>query len=596
MANRVKAHLLNAQTFPARIKTAQLRDREMGKLLLPNGIKVVLISDKTTPTAGAAMSIEAGSWLDGKHQGTAHFLEHMLFLGTKKYPDESDYERYMFDSNGTLNGYTANDHSMYYFSSILPSALPGALDRFSRFFYEPMLAKSCINREMNAVDEEYRKNLESDAWRFLHVQKDLANAHHPFSGFNTGNLDTMRLIDHSYLSSWFVRNYVADKMNLVVHGKESIEELTDQVYKHFSPIKRSQNVGDFNDLGDVFPKSMKKKVVWVDPIKNVKQLSLHWEIPERFMSLKTKPANIVSSIIGNEGHNSLLSELKKKGYVETLSAGASELGYSNNMFEISVSLTDNGLKCWQSVVEQIFAGLRSLEREQVSSYVVDEINAMSKTHYEYQQRSSSIATNYCQALRKEPLDSFPFHSYFIETFSRELIGDVFRHLSPENAFVMILAKNDAVKYESQEKWMGAAYCTKSWLPSSVILPDNVKLPAPNQFISKKLELLDIKTSQVPEMIHSSEGVTLYHFPDNSFESPEAAIHFFIKTPSISPGNAKSLALSMVWNKFVADRLTEYSYNSSIAGLNYRVHTSKSTLCLTQILGLLCLSMATIKAH
>jgi insulysin len=112
----------------------------------------------------------------------------MLFLGTKKYPTEHDYERFIFDGNGNLNGYTANDHSMYYFSSLDSKALFGALDRFSRFFFEPLFNPSCVQREMKgyfdwflAVDEEYRKNIESDAWRMLHVRKELANPSHPFS-------------------------------------------------------------------------------------------------------------------------------------------------------------------------------------------------------------------------------------------------------------------------------------------------------------------------------------------------------------------------------------------------------------------------------
>ena len=137
--------------FPYDIKTAQLKGRTSRNLQLSNGLKVVLLSDPTTPIAGAALSIEAGSWMDGKCAGTAHFLEHMLFLGTKKFPGESDYERYIYDSNGSMNGYTANDHSMYYFTSLAPKALDGALDRFSRFFYEPIFNESCLTREMNGT-------------------------------------------------------------------------------------------------------------------------------------------------------------------------------------------------------------------------------------------------------------------------------------------------------------------------------------------------------------------------------------------------------------------------------------------------------------
>ena len=55
-------------------------------------------------------------------------LEHMLFLGTEKYPVENDYSKYLADNGGSSNAYTARDHTNYYFD-VSPDALEGALDR-----------------------------------------------------------------------------------------------------------------------------------------------------------------------------------------------------------------------------------------------------------------------------------------------------------------------------------------------------------------------------------------------------------------------------------------------------------------------------------
>lgn len=84
------------------------------------------------------------------------------------------------DAGGNLNAYTSSDHSLYYFDGITPDALSGALDRFSRFFYEPLFNDSCVERERNAVDQEYKRNIEEDGWRMVHVRKALANQNHPF--------------------------------------------------------------------------------------------------------------------------------------------------------------------------------------------------------------------------------------------------------------------------------------------------------------------------------------------------------------------------------------------------------------------------------
>jgi len=58
----------------------------------------------------------------------AHFLEHMLFLGTSKYPDESGYDKYLKQHAGMSNAYTDRDHTNYYFD-VSPDNFGQALDR-----------------------------------------------------------------------------------------------------------------------------------------------------------------------------------------------------------------------------------------------------------------------------------------------------------------------------------------------------------------------------------------------------------------------------------------------------------------------------------
>jgi insulysin len=118
-----------------------------------------------------------------REAGFAHYLEHMLFLGTSKYPAEQDFQRHISDHGGSLNAFTASDHTMYYFS-IDPEALEGGLDRLAQFFISPLFSESASDREKNAVEEEYRKNLDSDGWRRFQVVKELADQRHPFSFFN----------------------------------------------------------------------------------------------------------------------------------------------------------------------------------------------------------------------------------------------------------------------------------------------------------------------------------------------------------------------------------------------------------------------------
>lgn len=64
--------------------------------------------------------------------GLAHFCEHMLFLGTKKYPNENDYNKFLSEHGGSSNAATYPDHTIYYFD-IVPEQLGSALDRYEYY-------------------------------------------------------------------------------------------------------------------------------------------------------------------------------------------------------------------------------------------------------------------------------------------------------------------------------------------------------------------------------------------------------------------------------------------------------------------------------
>lgn len=91
----------------------------------------MLISDSEADKSAAALDVRVGSALDPKPLfGTAHFLEHMLFMGTEKYPSENEYGEYIKNNGGYNNAWTSLTDTNYHFDSS-NSAFAEALDRFS---------------------------------------------------------------------------------------------------------------------------------------------------------------------------------------------------------------------------------------------------------------------------------------------------------------------------------------------------------------------------------------------------------------------------------------------------------------------------------
>jgi insulysin len=539
--------------FPLSIKTPQLRDRKFEKLKLENGLSAFLISDPNTTNVSAALSCDVGSWNDGKFAGTAHFLEHMLFLGTKKYPSSNDYEQFIFDNGGSLNGYTANDHSLYYFNHLNPNSLAGGLDRFSRFFHEPLFDPTCVERERNAVHEEYKKNIESDGWRILHVKKELAHQSHPISQFNTGNLDTMTF-SREYLMDWYENNYSAEKMNLVVLGKEPLSELSLLATDLFSGIPKRNTTGS-SDLPRKIWDSLKGQVVWIETIKDIRELSLSWEIPHSFIDLSTKTASVLSGIIGHEGRQSILHFLKEKGWAEGLSAGPEHHGLQNASFTISISLTKEGIRNWKYVVEIVNEYLQKLLNvSDMPLFLFEESNKMSKIAFEFQQRNADIAITYCEALRKEQIETFPLKSMLISEFDQNAVLKLLTSMTLKDCHICVATKETPpMPLENQEKWMFANYSVfplkLNSIHDKIYLPAQVKLPNENIFIPSDLDLVKGNDESIPNLpvsLRETKDISLYYYPDKEFQVPESYYHIRIKSAVIKPNDPESIVLANLY--------------------------------------------------
>ncbi|MCW8834550.1 MAG: insulinase family protein, partial [Colwellia sp.] len=160
-------------------------------LTLNNGLRVLLIHNEESDESAAALAVNAGHFNDPKErQGLAHFLEHMLFLGTEKYPDGSEYQKFISQHGGSNNAWTATEHTCFYFA-VHYQHFSSALDRFSQFFTTPLLSEEFIIKERKNIDAEFKLKLKDDIRRLYDVHKETINQSHPFSQFSVGNIDTL---------------------------------------------------------------------------------------------------------------------------------------------------------------------------------------------------------------------------------------------------------------------------------------------------------------------------------------------------------------------------------------------------------------------
>ena len=165
----------------------------------------------------------------------------MLFLGSKTYNNPGSLERHLTKYFGYVNAYTSEEKTSYYFESSC-EGFRNATDIFSRMFYEPSFDFNYINKEINAINSEHEKNINSDSRKLYYIMKEISNPNHPFqSNFGTGNKYTLGTPDEitlmDSLIKYFNNYYFASNMKLVIYENESIESISTHVENRFKHLK-----------------------------------------------------------------------------------------------------------------------------------------------------------------------------------------------------------------------------------------------------------------------------------------------------------------------------------------------------------------------
>ncbi len=187
---------------------------------LPNGLKVILIPLDNPGLVAYYSIVRTGSrdeWEPG-HSGFAHFFEHMMFRGTKKYPG-AVYDRLMTEMGANANAYTTDDLTAYHLvfsKENLAKVIELESDRFQNLFYEEREFKT----ESGAVMGEYLKSLASPysvlEEKLMDTAFDVHTYKHTTIGFRA-DIEAMPTM-YEYSKSFFQRYYRPENVVLLITG------------------------------------------------------------------------------------------------------------------------------------------------------------------------------------------------------------------------------------------------------------------------------------------------------------------------------------------------------------------------------------------
>lgn len=559
------------------LKTSRLHTRrELRAFTLPNQLEVLLISDKDAKKSAAALDVRVGTHADpAETPGLAHFVEHLLFLGTKKYPEVDGYSQYLKNNQGFSNAYTAYEDTNYFFE-VNHQAFDEALDRFGQFFVEPLFDPAYIKREVNAVHSEHQKNLQDDGWRLHRLLNILQKKGHPRTNFGTGNLETLASVGRKEAIAFYEKHYSANRMKLVVVSNKKLDELQSLVTKVFSNVPNRKLPPNVYSADFYQPEKLPVKVSVV-PVTDKREISLDFPIPSTHASWKGKPTHVLSHLIGHEGEGSLLSLLKKEDLAVSLSSGAMTYTYGG-FFSINIEPTEKGLKQQEKILELVFAYIRLLRDKPLPDYVFSELETLSQVAYvnASQEYGGNVASQYAMLMQRYPAADIDYRNRLLHSLDPKEYRSFLDALRVDRMTYTLVDKS--VKPTLTEEYYGTRYhlepLPKAWVKTLQSVPLNKELtyPEANPYIPTNLSLLsagkDADKADPVQILPSEQGEFWFQ-QDQTFKIAKGRVSLRILSPTIS-GTAKERLMSLLYVEALNESINEWSYQAATAGISVEV--------------------------
>ncbi len=566
-----------------------LAQRKTAKIRLANGVEAYLVSDPGAEKSAAAMVVKVGSWEDPDEvPGMAHFVEHMLFMGTKKYPEESSFQRYISEHGGTTNASTASDQTTYLFS-VESDVFPEALDRFASFFREPLFNPSGVSREIQAIDQEFARIARSDEGRTMLVLQSLNNPKHPNSRFTVGDRRTLTPATQEELVKWYQEHYSANLMRLVVYSSLDLDTLKKLVTSDFLAIPNKDRQRPHFTM-PMYDKDMLGTMSYIESLMDSRTVTLRWELPAQFANMKDrKPDSIVCYVLGHEGEHSLLAQLKEEGYAEALGCGGDSSGEDSYIAYLQITLTKKGLKEVDQVLQRTFQAIDGLRAKAATQYLFDEVQRSALLSYQYQERQEAYeyVTKLAYAVGDEDMSTFPVESFTIQNYDPKGILSFVEYLTPKNAHITVRAPANYLDRELDrtEKWAGAKFTMRP-VPREQLAQwqhlekhRNLDIPAQNLFMPKDLGLVATKKAVLPQpqpiAIVNNDHARLYYALDEFYQVPQAYVFLQFQSPEIHDGDSRKAVLLDLYVKSLQEALKSSLYPAEMAGLETQIGTKKN---------------------
>ncbi len=410
-------------------------------ILLDNNLRVTLLHSEASFKSAISIGVNVGH-MDNPFdaQGQAHYLEHMLFLGTKEFPIVDEYSNFVVQNSGTFNANTKMDHTKY-FLDVQSTAFDEAVHRISRFFVNPLFDPVYTDREKNAVENEFKLGFELRipfrAYRSFYRDDSKQRL------FLVGSLKTLENIKDTDNKAFFNEHYYAEAMHAVLAGPQSLDELESIATKYLSDIKSNPTRAPNNHIEkNIFDLDKLPARVLARPVTG-RASNLQIVIPYNKDQTNDNVLSALSLLINDKSETSLMKALVDQGWInaDLDNYGAS---FSRDSVYIEIkNLTEKGRGEKEKIESFIYSYLQFLRSSDLPNYLSSEVLALNEsrkyitTYYNTDASVVSGLSNvYFSAVREPKNTEELFFNFKPKAFSDSEYLEVLSAVSWDKRFII----------------------------------------------------------------------------------------------------------------------------------------------------------------
>ncbi|MBN9669075.1 insulinase family protein [Labrenzia aggregata] len=289
---------------------------------LDNGLQVVVIPDHRAPVVTHMIWYKVGAADEPEGQsGVAHFLEHLMFKGTRSHPDGA-FSKMIAERGGQENAFTSTDYTAYYqrvAKEHLPLMMALEADRMENL----VLSKEVVDPERDVVLEERRSRVDSEPGsRLREAMNAITFVNHPYGSPIIGWQSEIEALNEDSALAFYDRFYTPNNAILVVAGDVGVDEVRSLAAETYGKVARRAEPGERIRPAEP-PLSGERRIAVSDPRVRQESITQNWIVPSQTTGPGKTPEalDVLANILGG-GPTSRLHKSLVLDKEAALSAGA----------------------------------------------------------------------------------------------------------------------------------------------------------------------------------------------------------------------------------------------------------------------------------